>query len=94
MGYNTFLKKVHICSFKSAKGLEFDTVIIPKFEFINDAKENELREYYVAMTRAKTNLILLTELEIKEIQRLSVLDDELYNLQTYTDEKSYDDVDF
>lgn len=54
---------VHFCSFKSAKGLEFDTVIIPEVNFINDDIVDlniiSKRDYYVAFSRAKTNLILI-----------------------------------
>ena len=77
----------------SAKGLEFDTVIIPKFEFIDEATNNQLKEYYVAMTRVKTNLILLTKLEINNIAKLKNIDDRIYIKKTY-EEKSYNEVDF
>lgn len=55
---------IHITTFRSSKGTEFDTVIIPEFhcfrKFIDhptwEVTEND---YYVAFTRAKTNLFLL-----------------------------------
>jgi superfamily I DNA/RNA helicase len=57
------LAGVHITTFKSSKGTEFDTVIIPEFESFlffkikgTIVKEND---YYVAFTRTKTNLFLL-----------------------------------
>ena len=84
---------MHICSFKSAKGLEFDTVIIPKFEFIDVASNNQLKEYYVAMTRAKINLILLTKLDANDIIKLKNIDSRIYNKTTY-EEKSYNETDF
>ena len=60
----TGLSGVHITTFKSSKGTEFDTVIIPEFDSYswnltnrpNIVSEND---YYVAFTRAKTNLFLL-----------------------------------
>lgn len=60
------INNLHVTTFKSAKGVEFDTVIIPGFhkmrEVINDTDKykafNE-EDYYVAMTRAKRNLYLL-----------------------------------
>lgn len=60
----TGLSGVHITTFKSSKGTEFDTVIIPEFDSYswnltnrpNVVAEND---YYVAFTRAKTNLFLL-----------------------------------
>lgn len=57
------IKNVHLCTFKSAKGLEFDTVIIPNF----DKKSNlvgryciDWSDYYVAVTRARSNLYLIS----------------------------------
>lgn len=60
------LERIHISTFKSAKGLEFDTVIIPNFDsfdhFISDPKykgQFSKNDYYVGLTRAKRNLFLL-----------------------------------
>ena len=55
---------VHITTFKSSKGTEFDTVIIPNFdsfEFITSRENTKITEkdYYVAFTRTKTNLFLI-----------------------------------
>jgi DNA helicase IV len=58
------LSGIHITTFRSSKGTEFDTVIIPEFHrfkaFIDhptwEVTEND---YYVAFTRTKTNLFLL-----------------------------------
>lgn len=62
------LERIHITTYKSAKGLEFDTVILPGFEsyewFINNAKYFSEKDYYVALTRAKINLYLLCKNEI------------------------------
>ena len=53
---------VHITTFKSAKGTEFDTVIIPDFEQmqskIRDLRLISDKDYYVGFTRAKLNLFL------------------------------------
>lgn len=61
-------ERVHITTFKSAKGLEFDTVIIPKFDsynwFINNTDRFSESDYYVALTRAKLNLYLLCKNDI------------------------------
>jgi len=58
---------VHITTIKGAKGLEFDTVIIPDFGKIMDVLDSNGRrgitneeDYYVALTRAKQNLILIS----------------------------------
>lgn len=57
------LSGVHITPFKSSKGTEFDTVIIPEFDRYNWVIQNMDRisenDYYVAFTRTKTNLFLL-----------------------------------
>jgi len=62
------LERIHITTFKSAKGLEFDTVIIPGFDsynwFINNADNFSENDYYVALTRAKLNLFLLCKNDI------------------------------
>ena len=57
------IENVHITTFKSSKGTEFDTVIIPDFEkmlsniaHLNVVNEND---YYVAITRARRNLYLI-----------------------------------
>lgn len=57
------LSNIHITTFKSAKGIEFDTVIIPSFDsfnfFITGNFPITRKDYYVAFTRTKTNLFLL-----------------------------------
>lgn len=90
---NFKIGRVHICTFKSAKGLEFDTVIIPKLHLIKRITEKEnkqnsktcdsdlqfqskaanqdiitMKDYYVGLTRAKTNLILLNNVSLNKIQ--------------------------
>ena len=57
------IKNIHVTTFKSAKGLEFDTVIIPDFEKIRaDLKKYNITEndYYVAVTKERKNLYLVT----------------------------------
>lgn len=57
------LSGIHVTTFKSSKGTEFDTVIIPSF----DKKDHLIRtkysvnenDYYVAFTRTKRNLFLI-----------------------------------
>ena len=57
------LSGVHITTFKSSKGTEFDTVIIPEFDkfswFLTNGHTVKENDYYVAFTRTKTNLFLL-----------------------------------
>lgn len=57
------LKNVHVTTFKSAKGLEFDTVIIPDFNKMSSIVGNynvDWQDFYVGCTRAKSNLFLLS----------------------------------
>jgi len=74
------IDNVHVTTFKSSKGTEFDTVIIPDFEnmLINIAQLNVIEEndYYVTITRAKRNLYLISTstpnfLERSEQQKLT-----------------------
>lgn len=66
------LENIHITTFKSAKGIEFDTVIIPNFDsyewFIQNTHVS-MNEYYVALTRAKTNLFLICKNSLNNINR-------------------------
>lgn len=79
------IKNVHITTFKSAKGLEFDTVIIPNFDILKrlpiifqnkDTGENKIicdwKDLYVACTRAKSNLYLISNYDMPSLN--SVVD--------------------
>ena len=50
------LESTLVTTFKSAKGLEFDTVIMPEFEH---AERRDNNQYYVGSTRAKEKLYIL-----------------------------------
>ena len=72
------IKNIHVTTFKSAKGLEFDTVIIPNFQKIKTDLSRfnvEENDYYVAVTRARRNLYLLSNTKIYD------LDSNTYNLE-------------
>jgi len=51
------LKNILITTFKSSKGMEFDIVIMPQFQFLEKEK---LTQYYIGATRAKTELYCLS----------------------------------
>ncbi len=57
---NNIFSKIHLTTFKSSKGLEFDIVIMPNFENFNFFRYNgnvvTENDYYVGMTRAKEQL--------------------------------------
>jgi DNA helicase IV len=61
-GFGT-IENVHVTTYKSAKGLEFDTVIIPNFDKYQYNLQNlrvvEENDYYVVFTRARRNLMLI-----------------------------------
>jgi DNA helicase IV len=50
------LKNILITTYKSAKGLEFDNVIMPDFE---EAEETNRKSYYVGATRARLRLFII-----------------------------------
>ena len=66
---------IHVTTFKSSKGLEFDTVIIPNFDIVNRVPVNmrgnivicTWNDLYVAVTRAKSNLYLITNNDMPEL---------------------------
>jgi superfamily I DNA/RNA helicase len=65
------IDNVHITTFKSAKGLEFDTVILPDFgsmkKLCTNFKVVEWNDFYVAATRARANLYLFSNYDMKEL---------------------------
>lgn len=75
---NIIIDNIHITTFKSSKGLEFDTIIIPflnKFNnFISRSKSTKVNkeDYYVAFTRARRNLYLITNQELNFIDKNTV----------------------
>ena len=62
------LGNVHVTTYKSAKGLEFDTVIIPDFgsmdHLCNLFATVKWNDFYVAVTRARSNLYLFSNYDI------------------------------
>lgn len=73
------IKNIHVTTYRSAKGLEFDTVILPEFDYFyfqkkpriingNDSLSEE--DMYVAVTRARSNLFLLNQKDNKEFNKL------------------------
>jgi hypothetical protein len=57
------IENLHVTTFKSAKGLEFDTVIIPDFDKYPRICGNyniDWNDFYIGVTRAKMNLYLLS----------------------------------
>ena len=71
------LKNILITTFKSAKGMEFDTVIIPEFQMI----DNELKkQFFVGCTRARSNLFLFCKEGLPSLINKSSFND-TYTLQ-------------
>lgn len=69
------LKNIIITTFKSAKGIEFDIVIIPYF---SEQKRSIPEEYYVGATRAKNQVHFLAIKDIPSI--ISSFDKSTYEL--------------
>ena len=69
------IDNVHITTYKSAKGLEFDTVLIPDFGSMNYlcSKFEVLnwKDFYVAVTRARTNLYLFSNFPIPSLSNVT-----------------------
>lgn len=65
------IDNVHITTFKSAKGLEFDVVLIPDFGSMERLCDSfdilTWKDFYVAVTRARTSLYLFSEHNIPEL---------------------------
>ncbi|WP_034059316.1 3'-5' exonuclease [Lacinutrix jangbogonensis] len=57
------IQNIHVTTYKSCKGLEFDTVIIPNFNkfeaFVEILDVVEKNDFYVVLTRSRSNLILI-----------------------------------
>ena len=68
------IDNVHVTTYKSAKGLEFDTVIIPDFGSMDYLCRKfdvlEWKDFYVAATRARTNLYLFSNREMPELRNV------------------------
>ena len=67
------LKNVHITTFKSAKGLEFDTVIIPDFHKMNSIIGKyyvDWNDFYVGCTRARSNLFLCSNQDLPSLKNV------------------------
>ncbi|TQV62008.1 MAG: DUF2075 domain-containing protein [Sulfurovum sp.] len=97
---NIEIDNIHITTFKSAKGLEFNTVIIPEFhKFKDNVKKvsvvNE-EDYYVAFTRTKKNLYLMSSEKLdfidNDICEIEYLKDN-YNSK-YISNRNNDDIPF
>ena len=62
------IDNVHITTYKSAKGLEFDTVLVPDFGSMNYLCNKfevlDWNDFYVAVTRARTNLYLFSNYDL------------------------------
>ena len=81
------IENIHLTTFKSSKGLEFDSIIIPESHNLNYwAKKDDksiinANDYYVGMSRAKEQLYLISDnKEIFDINQLKI-DSSLYEIE-------------
>lgn len=78
------IKNIHVTTLKSSKGLEFDTVIIPNFHKVTEdlARFNvDDNDFFVAVTRARRNLFLLSNRKINHLD-LNTYQTEMPTVQT------------
>ena len=68
------LEKYVVTTFKSAKGMEFDVVMIPRINFFKDIPE----EWYVACTRARRQLFVYRDLSIPQRDPIATFDPDTY----------------
>jgi len=87
---NIYIDNIHITTFKSSKGLEFDTVIIPQLHKMKNNIKNTYtvnqEDYYVAFTRTKKNLYLLSSDKLEFVDN-NICDIELLNNSHYNKPK-------
>ena len=94
--YTEYLSTLHLTTFHSSKGLEFDTVIIPDFEnykkHFTDFKATTIEQrkvLYVAITRAKLNLYLVANKKIDFLK-----DESTYEILTSSNENDDEKLPF
>ena len=78
------IKNIHITTFKSAKGLEFDTVIIPNFNILNQIPIYESR-----FSLLSEHEVLLMKNMIDELEKCRKAHDEITSIQKRQDGKYY-----
>jgi len=77
----THLEKILVTTFASAKGMEFETVIMPRLH--NSTEQKMRKQCFVGSTRAKRNLYVFCHKTIHVM--LSTFDKKSYNLQDLAD---------
>jgi len=97
------IDNVHITTFKSAKGLEFDVVIIPEFDGYQRLMRNpnynvNSEDYYVAFTRARRNLFLIGNNDVAistaVLKRENFINIQSENIETINNPDPSDDLPF
>lgn len=69
------VENYHVSTFKSAKGMEFDVVVIPRINFFRRIPE----EWYVACTRAKSQLFVYRDLRNPQRDPIADIDANTYD---------------
>lgn len=72
------LERYVVTTFKSAKGMEFDVVVIPRINFFKDIPE----ELYVACTRARRQLFVYRDLGNPQCDPLSGFETDTYDAES------------
>lgn len=77
--FNKKLKSIILTTFKSAKGVEFDIIIIINFHRF---AKKDIKEYYVGVTRARSNVYMISYNNVPDFV-LNNFDNNTYNVEKY-----------
>ncbi len=78
-----------VTTFRSAKGMEFDVVVIPRINFFRQIPE----EWYVACTRARRQLFVYRDLTSAQCDPISSFDPQTYEVESAESRGAADDWD-
>lgn len=85
------LKRFIVTTFISAKGLEFDVVVIPRMNFFrnpqNDEETKIREEMYVACTRARSRLYIYRDQQYPQFDPIAAFNSDTYDTEELTAEK-------
>jgi len=83
------LKRYVVTTFKSSKGMEFSTIIIPRINFFKNIRT----EWYVACTRARGNLVVYCDTVTPQCNPILTFDPDTYEAEILEKNPTVDAVD-
>lgn len=72
------LQRYIVTTYKSAKGMEFDVVVIPRINYFQRIP----KQWYVACTRAKRQVIIYRDLRQPQVDPLAAFDEATYDAES------------